>query len=344
MPGDGRQYLGDTFRYGYQPYYGGPYGPRYGNWQGYGYRNRYWDGRNWWRPYPGWGPWGYGYGWPRYYGDDSDDDAYSGPYEDSGVGDQEEEDESVQYGENTPGRGENYLSQAIEAFQQGDYNTALRMAGHAEIDDPRNPEAHLIAALAMFATGDYRGAAVQSRILTSLGHNPTWEQIYQYYGNVRPYTRQIRALERYAKTHQSSAEARLLLGFLYLTGGYRDAAKRELQVAQRLLPRDRIAIVLLRRVGGTPTLETAARPGLLQRGVDIGRQQGQGQLPTMEERRTDRKTIGQGAPTGQQQPNQGRNVNPPQQNQGNVNPQDDADEENRASDSATPQHPTPQGQ
>jgi tetratricopeptide (TPR) repeat protein len=125
------------------------------------------------------------------------------------------------------------------------------MVGHAEVDEPRDPNIHLLATLAMFALADYRGAAIEVHGFGNARELPNWDAIYQLYGDLRPYTRQLRALEKYVKTHPSAPDARLLLGFLYLVGGYRDTALKELQVAQKLSPRDRFASQLLRKAGGT---------------------------------------------------------------------------------------------
>ncbi len=74
-----------------------------------------------------------------------------------------------------------------------------------------------------------------------------WNEIYQYYGDARPYTHQIRALEVFVRSHGADPDGRFLLGALYMMGGHRDAAARELQVASRLAPFDRYAARLLVR-------------------------------------------------------------------------------------------------
>jgi hypothetical protein len=211
----------------------------------YGY-GRDWRGRGW---YGGWAPgWGWGYGRPGYYDyDDYDRGYYYGP-------DYYDQNDEEPYAYNDDSGQENdagYYSQAVRAFEQGDYKTALRMVGHAEVDDPNNANVHLLATLAMFALGDYRGAAVEVHGFSNDREMPTWDSVYAFYGDLKPYTRQLRALEKHVKAHSSAPDARLLLGFMYLVGGYRDAAAKELQAAQKLAPRDRFAAQLLRRAGGT---------------------------------------------------------------------------------------------
>jgi Flp pilus assembly protein TadD len=50
----------------------------------------------------------------------------------------------------------------IQAFQQGNYRDALRLASHAAVDSPRNARVHELLSLPMFALKDYRGAAMEA--------------------------------------------------------------------------------------------------------------------------------------------------------------------------------------
>ena len=72
----------------------------------------------------------------------------------------------------------------------------------------------------------------------------------QFYGDVRPYTHQLRGLDAFVGTHGSDANARFLLGTLYTIGGYRDEAAKELQAAARLSPNNRYATRMLARYAG----------------------------------------------------------------------------------------------
>jgi hypothetical protein len=140
-----------------------------------------------------------------------------------------------------------YFAQATRSFSQGEYSVALKLAAHAEIEEPRDPQIHLLETLSMLALADYRGAAVKAHSLAAMSQLPSWNEIYQYYGDARPYTHQMRALEVFVRSHGADPDGRFLLGVLYMMGGYRDAAARELQVASRLAPFDRYAARLLVR-------------------------------------------------------------------------------------------------
>ena len=86
----------------------------------------------------------------------------------------------------------------------------------------------------MFATGEYRGAAMEAHAVALLGKTPDWSVVYDFYGDLEPYTKQLRALEKYASDKPKQPEGHFLLGFFCMIGGYRDAAKGELLEALKL--------------------------------------------------------------------------------------------------------------
>ena len=236
--------------------YGNAY--HHGNWD---YNRAWWHNHGpnwvgWWQV--GW-PW-YGVGWgPRYYGSYSYYDVapyYGDVYVDYNA-------EAVPYtaaypaGDMTaaePSSGGDIMDfypQALAAFQEGDYRNATRLAGHASIDDPRNPDVHLLLTLGLFAVGEYRGAAMEAHAAASLGKMPDWAKVFTIYGKVEPYAEQLRALEKYVREHPKAAEGRFLLGFLYMTAGHKEAAGGEFLQALRLTPKDRLAAQLLTEAGGT---------------------------------------------------------------------------------------------
>jgi tetratricopeptide (TPR) repeat protein len=212
-------------------------------------RNWWWGGWGWgfpWYSY-GWGyPWySYDYGYP-YYGYSGDVYNYSdnllpyisayAPSDQSTIGAMEGTSD--------------YYNQALEAFRQGDYRGALRLAAHAAIDDPRDPSTHVLLSLAMFAVGDYRAAAMEAHGLAAMGRVPDWNTVYGFYGNVQPYTDQLRKLEDFVAKNPNAPEARFLLGFQYQIDGHREAAQGEYLQALTKIPQDRIAAQLLTQVGG----------------------------------------------------------------------------------------------
>jgi len=198
-------------------------------------------GWGWGYPWWGWGgAWGpgyaYDYGYPYYgYGGYGSGDYASGgtayaaayPTNESTVATSPEASDEA----------DEYLARAMTAFQDGNYKDALRWAGHAAIENPQDAHAHVLLGLAMFASGDYRGAAMEAHGLAAMGKIPDWNMVYSFYDKLQPYEAQLRALEKFAREHPSAPEGRFLLGFHYLMDGHRDAAKDEFLDALKLTPR-----------------------------------------------------------------------------------------------------------
>ena len=123
-------------------------------------------------------------------------------------------------------------SRAVSAFRQGDYKTALRFAAHAEVEEPRDPNVHLVATLAMFALGDYRGAAIQRTPSPESANCPPGDGASTVLQQPAALYAPVADAGKLREVAPQAAMPAFLLGFLYLTGGYRDAAATELQIAQ----------------------------------------------------------------------------------------------------------------
>jgi tetratricopeptide (TPR) repeat protein len=148
---------------------------------------------------------------------------------------------------------------AISALRQGRYADSARLASRAADDRPSDPNAHLLLMLGSFAVGQYRGAAAEAHVVASLGQMPDWPKIYAIYGNVDTYTRQLRALEKFAAKTPSAAEGRFLLGFQYAMLGHQGAARSQFLAALKIAPQDRLAAELLVKQGGAVPPQIAAR-------------------------------------------------------------------------------------
>ncbi len=257
-----------------------------GNWNGgwnHNNGNWHWNGNQWvWAVAPlvygalgyGWGGYGYGYGYgypyynnyyygyPNYgyYSSDSYSPSYySQPAYSSDTYSQPAYSQPAYSQSTATGGQDQYLGQAVQAFQSGNYREAERLARHAAVDMANSPDAHLVLCLTAFANGDERTAADEARAVIELGGMPSWSHIYAYYQNVDRYTSQLRALETKVDHDPRNADGQFLLGFLYLANGYRSNAQEHLAIAQQDMPTDRIVGNLLSQAGGSvPT--TAARP------------------------------------------------------------------------------------
>ncbi len=146
--------------------------------------------------------------------------------------------------------GAEYFAQAEAAFQEGRYHDALRLANHAAVEAPRNPKAHELMSLSMFALADYRGAAIEAHAAIGLGPIADWATVFGYYGDQVKYTTQLRALEKYSHENPKSAEARFLRAYHYLMIGQIAAAKEQLAEAVKLTPNDKLAAELLKKYNG----------------------------------------------------------------------------------------------
>ena len=197
--------------------------------------------------FPGWYDW---YGGPDYYGYGYGP-AYYRDY-DSGVYGTE-----VNYATPTTPTtivqgsvqtGEEYSAQAREAFSGGNYHDALRLAGHAAVEMPRDPAAHELISLALFAMKDYRGAAMEAHAALAMGPPVDWATLYSYYGNVQTYTDQLRALEAYVHENPKAPEGHFLLAYQYTMMGSTDAAKKAIAEAVALAPGDKLAESLMKQL------------------------------------------------------------------------------------------------
>jgi len=223
--------------------------------------NEHWHGGAFWGYggfFPWWGPWwdlGFGWWYPYYYSNfwnyypacwTGSVDYATYPYY-SYVSPTVLQTDAVPE-EAAPTGG--YYTQAVEAFQAGDYHNSLKLAGHAAIDDPQNPAVHLMLSLSLFAAGNYDGAALEAHAIAAMGKTPDWTTLYGFYGNVEKFTDQLRALEKDVGQHASVPTSRFLLGFLYLSEGHKEAARTQLLKALKLTPHDRVAANLLVAAGG----------------------------------------------------------------------------------------------
>jgi len=134
-----------------------------------------------------------------------------------------------------------FYSEARAAFLQGDYQNALRLAGHAGVDAPGNAKVHELTSLCLFALGKYRPAASEAHAAMALGTIADWADLYGYYNDAAKYTTQLRALENAEAANPKDAADHFLLGYHYLMIGARDNAKTQFAEAVKLTPKDKLA-------------------------------------------------------------------------------------------------------
>jgi hypothetical protein len=278
-----------TFRSGVAPYhplegnfagYGG-YGRGYGRglgygrygFGGYGFGGLGWGwGYPWWDGYAAMPWWYYGdYGYPA----DAYTTAYASPTAVSDYADTTPIDTASATPIDTASANDFY-ARALEAFHGGNYANALRLAGHAAVDNSRDPNVHLLLSLSLFAQGNYQGAAAEAHAVAAMGAKVDWPSLIGFYNNNGDvYTSQLRALETYVGKNPSMTAARFLLGFHYLADGFKTAAQTELLPVVNAIPQDRITADLLTQAGGHVP-ESVARKSKENPGHDAGKTPGSG--------------------------------------------------------------------
>ncbi len=98
--------------------------------------------------------------------------------------------------------------------------------------------------------------------MLSVGPGWDWATLVGLYPDVEIYTAQLRALEAYCNANPSSAPARFVLGYHYLTQGHTQAAALVLKQVVALMPKDTLSAKLARQLeppaDQATTSETAA--------------------------------------------------------------------------------------
>jgi tetratricopeptide (TPR) repeat protein len=130
---------------------------------------------------------------------------------------------------------------ARNAFMNGNYDAAMASVDRSIEQLPSDAVLHEFRGLVLFAQGNYKDAAAAVHAVLAGGPGWDWQTLRSLYPSVDVYTQQLRALESYASAHPDSADARFLLGYHYMTEGYRDAAIRQFTKVTQLQPDDVLA-------------------------------------------------------------------------------------------------------
>ena len=151
---------------------------------------------------------------------------------------------------------------ARESFKQGNYDQALAQADDALKTLPNDTALHEFRALCLFALKRYDEAAATLYAVLSVGPGWDWATLVGLYPDVEVYTAQLRALEAYCDANPTSAAARFVLGYHYLTQGHTEAAATVLKQVVALMPNDTLSAKLARQLDPpkdqAPASETAA--------------------------------------------------------------------------------------
>jgi TolA-binding protein len=135
---------------------------------------------------------------------------------------------------------------ARAAFKQGDFDSALKQVDEAIKELPGDPVLHEFRGLVLFAQGKYQPAAATIYAVLAAGPGWDWETLKALYPNTQTYTDQLYKLEDYVKAHQDAADARFLLSYHYLTLGYTDEAREQLEIVVQQQPGDQLSAQLVK--------------------------------------------------------------------------------------------------
>jgi tetratricopeptide (TPR) repeat protein len=150
---------------------------------------------------------------------------------------------------------------ARDAFKAGDYSKALNLVDQAIRELPGESALHEFRGVTLFAMSRYTDAAAPLYAVLAVGPGWDWNTFIGLYPSVSVYTDQLRALENYCRANASSAPARFVLAYLYMTQGSTNAAVQALKHVVDLQPRDTISVQLIKRLDPTYSPGPAPAPG-----------------------------------------------------------------------------------
>jgi len=161
-----------------------------------------------------------------------------------------------------PARAEEAVSDfdlARDAFQSGDYESALKQVDLAIRKMPNDAAIHEFRSLVLFALGRFDESAATLYPVLSVGPGWDWTTMIGLFSGIEAYTTHLRALEAFAKANPTNASAPFLLAYHYLTGGNREASASQLRRVVEMKPDDKLSAYLLELLTG-PTKAADAAP------------------------------------------------------------------------------------
>ncbi len=97
------------------------------------------------------------------------------------------------------------MNNAVAAFQQNSFDSALDTIDKGITQYPADAVLHEFRALVLFAKADYQQAAATIHSVLAVGPGWDWPTLSRMYLDVAVYTDQLRALEAFTKSHPDDA-------------------------------------------------------------------------------------------------------------------------------------------
>ena len=139
------------------------------------------------------------------------------------------------------------FDEARAAFKANDYGKALTSVDKAIKLLPSDAAMHEFRALVLFAQHKYRDAVPLGFYMPCCRRAPewTWDTVRDLYADPETFTRQLRALEKFARENPKASEGHFLLAYEYLVMNYVPQALTQLQQFEALVPEDKLAPQLI---------------------------------------------------------------------------------------------------
>jgi len=128
---------------------------------------------------------------------------------------------------------------------------------------PDDATLHEFRALVLFSAGKFRQAAEVMHAVLAVAPGWDWTTLSSLYRDQDQYTAELRRLEQYLKANPREADARFLLAYHYITMGYPDSARRQLQAVLLLSPEDKLSADLIALLDEDQQKEFATQYGNL---------------------------------------------------------------------------------
>jgi tetratricopeptide (TPR) repeat protein len=145
-----------------------------------------------------------------------------------------------------PPEAASHFDAARQAFKMEEYDRALKEVEEAIKLLPKDATLHEFRALVLFAQKKYKDAASGIYAVLAVGPGWNWETMSGLYAKPETYTKQLRALEAYARDNPKAADARFLLAYQYLVLGSVPDAVKQLKEFETLVPKDQLAPQLVK--------------------------------------------------------------------------------------------------
>ncbi|TWT34967.1 Tetratricopeptide repeat protein [Thalassoglobus neptunius] len=161
----------------------------------------------------------------------------------------------VEYPPGVTKKGMDLFDEARNAFYAGDWELALTKVTATLQEMPRDAVVHEFRSLVLFSLGRYDESAEAIYAVLAVGPGWDWTTLSSLYGSVDDYTKQLRALEDFAKSNPKSSSAQFLLAYHYATAGHDEDAAKQFRLVLELTPNNEVALDQLSQFEGPQAIE-----------------------------------------------------------------------------------------